>query len=106
MKKIGFIIISLSIFMQFSCFKEIDVVPIERKIESTFVISNNIQKKQTYVTIYENTAVEVAVASPADWDLAFESAGSGNRVMLGWASGATVHKTGKFSMRIPIIWIR
>ncbi len=96
MKKI--VLISLVSFILTSCFKEIDIVPLEKTIESTFTVQNSIQKIQTYYYLYENTGQEVSIASPRSWDLAFESAGDGSRVMLGWSTGSLVHKTGKYTI--------
>ncbi|OQY02708.1 MAG: hypothetical protein B6I20_06655 [Bacteroidetes bacterium 4572_117] len=93
MKKL--ILISLVSIVFASCFKEIDTVPLVRTVESTFTVQNSIQTTQTYFTLYENTAQEASVVAPSSWDLAFESAGDGSKVMQGWASGSMVHKTGK-----------
>ena len=81
-----------------SCFKEIDRVPIERTIESTFTVQNSMRSIQTYYYFYENTVTEVSTASPSSWDLAFESAGEDNRVLLGWSTGSLAHKTGEFNI--------
>jgi len=94
MKKIIFI--GLVSFAFTSCFKEIDTVPLERTIESTFTVQNSIKSTQTYYYLHENTAVEVSTASPRSWDLAFESAGDSSKVLLGWATGSIAHKTGKY----------
>ena len=96
MKKL--ILIALVSFIFSSCFKEIDTEPLVRTIESTFTVQNSIQTTQTYYYLYENRGVEVSTAAPRSWDLAFESAGEGTRVMLGWSTGSTVHKTGKFNI--------
>ena len=92
------ILLALVSFIFMSCFKEIDTEPLEKTIESTFTVQNSIQKLQTYYYLYENIAMEVSTASPRSWDLAFESAGDGNRVMIGWSTGSVVHKTGKYSI--------
>ncbi len=97
MKKIV-LISGLVSFVFASCFKEIDTVPLELTIESTFTVQNSIKSIQTYYILYENLGQEVSTASPRSWDLAFESAGDGSRVMLGWSTGSVVHKTGKFNI--------
>ena len=81
-----------------SCFKEIDKVPIERTIESTFTVQNSIKSYQTYYYFHQNTVVEVNSISPSSWDLAFESAGENNRVLIGWSSGSLLHKTGEYNI--------
>ncbi len=81
-----------------SCFKDIDTVPLEKTIESTFTVQNSIKTTQTYYYFYENTAQEVSTSSPRSWDLAFESAGEGSKVLLGWATGSRAHKTGKYNI--------
>ena len=81
-----------------SCFKEIDIVPIERTIESTFTVQNSMKSIQTYYYFHENTAVEVSSVTPSSWDLAFESAGDGSRVLIGWSSSSLSHKTGKYNI--------
>ena len=96
MKKI--ILLALVSFIFTSCFKEIDTVPLELTIESTFTVQNSIKSIQSYYILYENTGQEVSTASPSSWDLAFESAGEGSRVMLGWSSGSLVHKSGKYTI--------
>ena len=96
MKKI--ILVGLVSFIFTSCIKELesDTIPMQITIESTFSVQNSIKTTQTYYTLYENIAEEVSIASPRSWDLAFESAGDGSRVMLGWSSASTAHKTGKY----------
>ncbi|MEA2041816.1 MAG: HmuY family protein [Bacteroidota bacterium] len=81
-----------------SCFKDIDTVPLERLTESTFTVQNSIKTTQSYFYFYENIVQQVGTSSPRSWDLAFESAGPGSRVMLGWASGSLGHKSGKFNI--------
>lgn len=88
----------LILFLISSCFKEIDVEPLEKTIESSFTVQNSIQRTQTYINLYENIALEVSNVSPRIWDLAFESLGDGSRVLLGWGSASMGHKTGKFSI--------
>ncbi|RLD65102.1 MAG: hypothetical protein DRI95_09430 [Bacteroidetes bacterium] len=97
MKKIV-LISGLVSFVFASCFKEIDTVPLELTIEKTFTVQNSIQTTQTYYYLYENVGLEVITASPRSWDLAFESAGEGSRVMLGWATSSIAHKTGKYNI--------
>lgn len=96
MKKIVFI--GLLSFAITSCFKEIDPEPLERTIESTFTVQNSIKTTQSYYCLYENIAVEVSTASPSSWDLAFESMTDGSRVLLGWATGSLLHKTGEYNI--------
>ncbi len=85
-------------FVFASCFKDIDTVPLERTIESSFTVQNNIQTTQSYYFLYENTVQEVGISSPRSWDLAFESAGAGSRVMIAWASSSIIHKTGEYDI--------
>ncbi len=79
-----------------SCFKEIDTVPIPRTIEDSFTVPYSIKTVQSYFRFYENTVLEIDTTSPFLWDLAFESAGAGYRVLLGWASFSTAVATGKY----------
>ena len=81
-----------------SCFKEIDVVPIERTIESTFTVQKSMRSFQTYYYFHENTVVEVSSVVPSTWDLAFESAGDGSRILVGWSSSSLAHKTGEYNI--------
>ena len=77
-----------------SCLKEIDLVSIPRTIDETFTVKYSIKKIQSFYRFYENTVMEVDSALPSSWDLAFESAGEGSRVITGWASSSTIVKTG------------
>ena len=77
-----------------SCLKEIDLEPIPRTIDETFTVQNSIKKVQSFYRFYENTVLEAGTASPSGWDLAFESASDGSRVLLGYASSSTIVKTG------------
>ncbi|KPL16082.1 MAG: hypothetical protein AMS23_03815 [Bacteroides sp. SM1_62] len=86
--------ISLSLLLFPSCLKDIDLEPISRTIDETFTVQNSIRKVQSFYRFYENTVLEVGTASPFSWDLAFESAGPDNRVLIGWASSSTVIKSG------------
>ena len=79
-----------------SCFKEIDTLPIPRTLEDTVVVQNSIREVQTFLRFYENTVLEVSTAAPYSWDLAFESAGEGSRVLAGWASYSEVVGSGKY----------
>lgn len=79
-----------------SCFKEIDTVPIPRTVEATFTVQQSIKRYQSYYRFYKNAVLEVDTSLYTLWDMAFESAGSGNRVLPGWASSSTVVKTGKY----------
>ncbi|MCK5068698.1 MAG: hypothetical protein KAR16_14715 [Bacteroidales bacterium] len=81
-----------------SCFKEIDTEPIPRTVEETFTVQNSIRKIQSFFRFYENTVLEIDTASHANWDLAFESAADGDRVLLGWASFSTGIGTGLFEL--------
>lgn len=92
------ILAGLVSFVFTSCFKEIDIVPIERTIESTFTVLNSMRSYQTYYYFHENTAEEVGSVSPSTWDLAFESAGENNRVIIGWSSASLIHKSGKYDI--------
>jgi len=93
MKK--FMLIGVVSFVFTSCFKEIDTAPMERTVEDAFTVQNSIQTTQTYYYLYENVGMEVSTSSPRSWDLAFESAGDGNKVLIGWATGSIAHKTGR-----------
>ena len=96
MKKILFVgLVSLILT---SCFKEIDTEPLIRTIENTFTVQESIKSTQTYYYFYENIGMEVSTSSPRSWDLAFESAGDGSRVMLGWATSSLAHKTGEYNI--------
>lgn len=77
-----------------SCFEEIDTEPIPRTIDESFTVQHSIRTVQSYYRFYENTVLEVSTASPSSWDLGFESAGTGNRVLTGWASSSIIVKTG------------
>jgi hypothetical protein len=79
-----------------SCFKEIDTESIPRTVDETFTVQHSIKKIQSFHRFYENAVLEVDTAVGTDWDLAFESAGSGNRVLLGWASLSTAVGTGVY----------
>lgn len=81
-----------------SCFKEIDRVPIERTIESTFTVQKSMKSFESFYYFHENTVTEVSTVSPSTWDLAFESAGENSRVLLGWGTGSLAHKTGEFNI--------
>ncbi|MCD4710873.1 MAG: hypothetical protein K8R52_08510 [Bacteroidales bacterium] len=86
----------LLLFLLPSCFKEIDTVPIPRTIEETFTVQNSIRELQSYFRFYENTVLEVSTSEPYSWDLAFESAGEGSRVLAGWATYSEVVGSGKY----------
>jgi hypothetical protein len=92
------LLIAVASFVLTSCFKEIDKEPLPLTIEDSFTVQNSMKSYQTYYYFYENTVKEVSVASPSSWDLAFESAGDGDRVMLGWATSSIAYKTGKFNI--------
>ncbi len=77
-----------------SCFKEIDLESIPRTVDESFTVEPSIKKIQSFYRFYENTVIEVDTAKPTSWDLAFESAGTGTRVLTGWASASTVVRTG------------
>ncbi|MEN8123323.1 MAG: hypothetical protein ABFS35_23500, partial [Bacteroidota bacterium] len=96
MKKI--ILAGLVSFVLTSCFKEIDPVSIDFPVEETFTVQNSIKTTQTYYKLYEKAGQEISTASPSSWDLAFESAGDGSRVMLGWSTKSRAHKTGKYNI--------
>ena len=86
--------IFLSLSLLSSCFKEIDLEPLPRTIDESFTVEYSIKKIQSFYRFYENTVVAVDTALPSGWDLAFESAGEGSRVLLGYASSSTVVKSG------------
>lgn len=99
MKRSGIIYFTLiSIVFFTSCFKDIDTVPIPRTVDNTFVVEYSIKNIQSFYRFFENTVVLVDSSLPRNWDLAFESAGPGNKVLLGWASASTAVKTGKYNM--------
>ena len=86
----------LGILLLPSCFKEIDSVPIPRTVEETFTVQNSIRDLQSYFRFYENTVLEVSTSELRVWDLAFESAGEGSRVLAGWTSYSEVVGSGKY----------
>ena len=90
----GIILISI---IYTSCIKDIDTDPIPRTVDKTFTVQYSIKRIQSFHRFYENAVLEVGTASPTSWDLAFESAGPGSRVLIGWASASTVVNTGKVS---------
>lgn len=77
-----------------SCLKDIDLEPIPRTVDETFTVQYSIKRIQSFYRFYENTVIEADTALPSSWDLAFESAGEGSRVLLGWATSSTIVKTG------------
>lgn len=85
----------LGVLLLPSCFKEIDTVSIPRTIEETFTVQNSIRELQSYFRFYDNTVLEVSTSEPYSWDLAFESAGEGSRVLAGWATYSEVVGSGK-----------
>jgi hypothetical protein len=88
-------LVSLVLLTQ-SCFKEIDTEPIPRTVESTVTIQHSLRTIQSFHRCSENTILEVDTSAPAKWDLAFESAGEGSRVLLGWATYSVAHATGLY----------
>ncbi|MFC2080111.1 hypothetical protein ACFLRQ_01410 [Bacteroidota bacterium] len=91
-----YIVLLFIVLLLNSCFKEIDTVPLPRTIDKTFTVQYPINKIQTFYRFYENAVIEVDSTEGVSWDLAFESAGAGNRVMLGYASFSTALATGKY----------
>jgi len=89
-------VIFLAALLVPSCFKEIDTEPIPRTVDKTFTVQHSIRNIQSFHRFYENTVLETDTAVPSAWDLAFESAGPGSRVLLGWASYSTAVKTGQY----------
>jgi len=87
-------VIFLAMMVFTSCFKEIDLEPIPRTIDESFTVEHSIRRIQSFYRFYENTVIEVDTALPGSWDLAFESAGAGTRVLIGWASSSTIVNTG------------
>ncbi len=86
-----------------SCFKEIDTEPIPRTVEETFTVQHSIKKIQSFHKFYENTVLEVDTSYNTKWDLAFESAGEGTRVLLGWSSFSTAVGTGIYDFSDPAL---
>ncbi len=86
----------LLVTANYSCLKDIDTEPIPRTLDETFTVQQSIKRYMSYYRFYKNTVVEVDTALYTDWDLAFESAGEGNRVLPGWAIGSTVVGSGKY----------
>lgn len=82
-----------------ACFKEIDTVPLPRTIDKTFTVEHSIKSTQSYFLFYENTVREVSTSPITGWDLAFESAGEGNRVLSAWAGSSLMIGTGKYSIQ-------
>ncbi len=80
-----------------SCFKEIDTEPIPPAIDDNFVVEYAIREVQSFYRFYENTVLLTETTSNTSWDLAFESAGDGNRVLLGWASYSRATPSGKYN---------
>jgi hypothetical protein len=97
-KSVYIFIFSVALITLSSCIKEIDTTPIPRTVEETFTVQNSIKQVQSYFKFYENTVLEVSTASPFSWDLAFESAGSGNRVLIGWGTKSRAINSGKFDI--------
>ena len=81
-----------------SCFKEIDIEPIEIKIEDQFTVENSIKTTQTFFRFYENIVVEVSQNAPSEWDLAFESAGDSGKVLSNYSRFAITVKTGEYNI--------
>lgn len=90
------ILVLVASIMMTSCIKDIDIEPIPRTVDKTFTIQNSIKQVQSFFKFYENAVLEVSTASPSSWDLAFESAGAGNRVLISWARSSKVVASGKF----------
>jgi hypothetical protein len=88
-------VIPIGLLMLASCFEEIDLVPIPRTVDESFTVEYSIRRVQSFYRFYENTVIEVDTALPGNWDLAFESAGAGDRVLIGWASSSKIVGTGK-----------
>jgi len=96
MKRYIFCIALLPFFLS-SCFKEIDTEPIPLpELEEFFTLQHSIKENQIFYRLYENTGHEVQNSKNTIWDLAFESAGSGSRILLGWASFSTGTPTGLY----------
>lgn len=93
----GLWITLFSILLLSSCFKEIDTeaLPLP-EVEDFFSVKHSIKQIQSYHKFYETSVLEVDTTRNTRWDLAFESAGEGSRVMLGWASFSIGAPTGKY----------
>ncbi|MFA5667838.1 MAG: HmuY family protein [Balneolaceae bacterium] len=79
-----------------SCFKEIDTVVQYKTTEEIFTSQRDIYKNVTFFKIYENTTQEVLNKPLGGWDLAFQSAKSGDIVLVNYTVSAKAIKTGRF----------
>ncbi len=81
------------------CFKDIDTEPLPLpEVEDYFIVQNSIKQIQSFYRFYESAVLEVSTSKNTKWDLAFESAGEGSRVLLGWATFSTALPSGYFDM--------
>lgn len=98
MKKIHILaVVFLIALLSKGCFKDIDTVPLPQpEVEDYFVVENSIKKIQSFFRFYENTVIEEDTSVNTKWDLAFESAGVGSRILLGWATFSTTIPSGIF----------
>lgn len=89
----------LPVLLLSSCFQEIDTEPLPLpELEETFITNYSIKAYQQYYQFHEVFTTEEFYNRNTDWDLCFESAGSGSRVMLGWASFSTGLPTGFYDL--------
>ena len=94
-RRVIFLVLSGTLALT-SCFKEIDTEPLPLpEVEDYFIVEFPIKQVQSFYRFYEHTVYLVDTARNTRWDLAFESAGPGNRVLLGWASFSQGTPTGK-----------
>lgn len=88
---ISVLLISLSLF---SCFPEIDTVPLEKTTQQVFSSQHSIYNSVTFFKIYENTTQEVVSKELGNWDMAFQSAQAGDNVLVNYTVSARAIKTG------------
>jgi hypothetical protein len=92
------VVMSAILLITTSCFKDIDTKPIPLpEVEDYFRVEHSIKKIQSFHRFYESSVLEVEYSENSKWDLAFESAGPGSRILLGWATFSTGTPSGKFS---------
>ena len=85
------IIVSISLV---ACFEEIDTDKLKKTTEQVFISQNNIYGNVTFYKIYENTTQEVINRDLGKWDLAFQSAETGDIVLVNYTVSAKAIKTG------------
>lgn len=98
-KKYIFPFIFLIALLSGGCFKDIDTEPLPLpEVEDYFIVESSIKQNQTFYRFYESAVLELSTSKNTKWDLAFESAGDGGRVLLGWATFSTALPSGYFNM--------